>query len=109
MCYNLVELIEKRLKKVKFRTWIPKNQLRKEKIVFVRHSNVGKSGLIRLLASVKIRIGKRPGTMIFPFRVEFEKLDIVDTPGFGFIKGNTKGIQEKIKDFVIWYNEKIRM
>jgi len=97
--------MEKWLKKVKFETRISKNQLQKEKIIFVGRSNVGKSSLIKLLTGVKIRIGKRPGTTVLPFKVKFERLDIVDMPGSGFMEGKTKSIQEKIKDFIIWYIE----
>lgn len=94
------------MRKTKFRNRFSKSQLQKDEIIFVGRSNVGKSSLIRLLTGVKIRIGKRPGTTVFLFRLEFDRLDIVDKPGFGFMEKKTKHIQEKIKDSIIWYIEK---
>lgn len=79
---------------------------KKDKIVFVGRSNVGKSSAIRALTGAKIKVGKRPGVTLEPNFVPYGRLTIVDMPGFGFMQGVSKRRQEEIKDFIVRYLEK---
>jgi GTP-binding protein EngB required for normal cell division len=72
-------------------------------IVLVGRSNVGKSSVIRQLTGKRIRIGRRPGVTRKPLRYRHGELDIVDMPGFGYLAGISRAIQEQIKASIIHY------
>ncbi|MEW6592582.1 MAG: GTP-binding protein EngB [Candidatus Hadarchaeota archaeon] len=74
-------------------------------IVLVGRSNVGKSSVIRRLTGKRPRVGKRPGVTRKISRYEFGKLEIVDMPGFGFMSGVPKHLQERTKDEIVDYLE----
>ncbi|ADG14023.1 GTP-binding protein EngB [Methanocaldococcus infernus] len=78
----------------------------KPKVVVVGRSNVGKSTLVRLLTGDKrVRVGKRPGVTLRINEYELKNYTLVDMPGFGFIKGRPKEIEERVKDNIVRYLE----
>lgn len=74
-------------------------------IVLVGRSNVGKSSVIRQLTGKQVRVGKRPGVTRRIAHYPCGKLDIVDMPGFGFMSGIPKEVQEEIKIKIVRYFE----
>jgi small GTP-binding protein len=74
-------------------------------IVFVGRSNVGKSSVIRQLTGKRIRIGKRPGVTRRLARYRCGELEFVDMPGFGFMAGVPKLVQERVKTGIVKYLE----
>jgi small GTP-binding protein len=74
-------------------------------IVFVGRSNVGKSSVIRQLTGKRIRIGKRPGVTRRLARYRCGELEFVDMPGFGFMAGVPKLVQERVKTGIVRYLE----
>ncbi|MEM2890235.1 MAG: GTP-binding protein EngB [Candidatus Hadarchaeum sp.] len=68
-------------------------------------SNVGKSSIIRQLTGKKVVVGKRPGVTRRITRYRVGKMDIVDMPGFGFMSGVPRFLQEKIKTGIVRYLE----
>ncbi|MGQ9787990.1 MAG: GTP-binding protein EngB [Candidatus Hadarchaeaceae archaeon] len=77
-------------------------------IVLVGRSNVGKSSIIRGLTGKKVVVGKRPGVTRRIVRCSIGKMDLVDMPGFGFMSGVPRFLQEKIKTEIVRYLEKNR-
>lgn len=77
-------------------------------VVFVGRSNVGKSSLIRALTGLRVRVGRRPGLTRRILRYSLEGLTIVDMPGFGFMSGVPKEVQEKLKTQIVRYLEENR-
>jgi GTP-binding protein EngB required for normal cell division len=76
-----------------------------KEIIFVGRSNVGKSTLIRALTGVRVPVGKLPGVTRKPLHLPYQKFQITDMPGFGYMsKVTTKG-QEAIKDNIVHYLE----
>ena len=76
-----------------------------EMIVFVGRSNVGKSTLIYRLTGKDVKRGKRPGVTRKPVEVIWRNRKIVDMPGFGFMSGLPKRVQEKIKTETVRFIE----
>jgi len=74
-------------------------------IVLVGRSNVGKSSVIRQLTGKRVRIGRKPGVTRKISRYEFGELDVVDMPGFGFMSGVPRDVQEKTKTEIVRYVE----
>lgn len=74
-------------------------------IVVVGRSNVGKSTLLSNLFGLKVRKGKKPGTTIKPNSFQFGDFLLTDMPGFGLIRGASKDLNEKVKDFIVQYIE----
>lgn len=74
-------------------------------IVLVGRSNVGKSSVIRQLTSKRVRVGRRPGVTRKISRYEFGELDVVDMPGFGFMSGVPKHVQDNTKTEIVRYLE----
>lgn len=74
----------------------------------VGRSNVGKSSIIRELTGKKVVVGRRPGVTRRITRYNVGKMDIVDMPGFGFMSGVPRFLQEKIKTEIVRYLEKNR-
>lgn len=74
-------------------------------IIFVGHSNVGKSTLIFRLTGKWVKRGKRPGVTRKPVEVNWRNRKIVDMPGFGFMSGVPKAKQEKVKDEIVHFIE----
>jgi GTP-binding protein EngB required for normal cell division len=74
-------------------------------IVLVGRSNVGKSSVIRQLTGKRVRVGRRPGVTRKISRYEFGELDVVDMPGFGFMSGVPRDLQEKAKTDIVRYLE----
>ncbi|MGC8816786.1 MAG: GTP-binding protein EngB [Candidatus Hadarchaeum sp.] len=73
--------------------------------MLVGRSNVGKSSIIRQLTGKKVVIGRRPGVTRRITRYNLGKMEIVDMPGFGFMSGVPKFLQEKIKTEIVRYLE----
>ncbi len=74
-------------------------------IIFVGRSNVGKSTLIYGLTGKDVRRGKRPGVTRKPVELNWRNRRIVDMPGFGFMSGVPKRVQEKIKREIVRFIE----
>ncbi len=74
-------------------------------IVFAGRSNVGKSTLFSHLFGVRVRKGKRPGTTIAPNLYRYRDFLATDLPGFGYVKGVSRGFNERVKDFIVHYIE----
>jgi len=70
-------------------------------IIFVGRSNVGKSTLIFGLTGKAVKRGKRPGVTRKPVEVRWRNKRIVDMPGFGFMSGVSKEVQERVKREVV--------
>ncbi len=85
----------------KFHKWTFMNK----EIVLIGRSNVGKSTLFTQLTGKKVRIGRRPGVTIRPTKVNIGKITYVDMPGYGYMKGLPKKIQDETKDFIVHYFE----
>jgi small GTP-binding protein len=74
-------------------------------IIFVGRSNVGKSTLIHMLTGKEVRRGKRPGVTRKPVEINWRGKKVVDMPGFGFMSGVPRRIQEKVKDEIVHFIE----
>ncbi|NJF24712.1 GTP-binding protein EngB [Thermococcus sp. Bubb.Bath] len=74
-------------------------------IIFVGRSNVGKSTLIHRLTGKEVRRGKRPGVTRKPVEVNWRGKKVVDMPGFGFMSGVPRRVQEKVKDEIVHFIE----
>ncbi len=77
-------------------------------LVIVGRSNVGKSSVIRQLTGKKVRVGKRPGVTRKISRYQCDKIDVVDMPGFGFMAGVPRALQERTKTEIVQYIERNR-
>lgn len=66
---------------------------------------MGKSTLIRALTGKKIKTGRRSGVTRRISRLELNDLTIVDLPGYGFISGVPRNMQERVKDTIVQYLE----
>ncbi len=75
-------------------------------IIFVGRSNVGKSTIIYQLTGKEVKIGKRPGVTRKPIEIKWRNKRIIDMPGFGFMSGVPKKVQERIKTETIQFIEK---
>ncbi|ASI99265.1 GTP-binding protein EngB [Thermococcus celer] len=74
-------------------------------IIFVGRSNVGKSTLIFRLTGKWVKRGKRPGVTRRPVEVNWRGKKVVDMPGFGFMSGVPKRVQERVKDEIVRFIE----
>ncbi len=74
-------------------------------IIFAGRSNVGKSSLIRRLTGKRVKTGRLAGVTRKPTHIAFKDLLITDLPGYGFLHGIPKAIEERIKDQIIHYIE----
>ncbi len=81
-------------------------------LLIIGNSNVGKSSITRLLVPnpklLKGKTGKKPGSTLL-IRSIFQpnmQYQIVDLPGFGYIKHSSKRREEHIKRRIIGYIEK---
>ncbi|WP_297074047.1 GTP-binding protein EngB [Thermococcus sp.] len=74
-------------------------------IIFAGRSNVGKSTLIFKLTGKKVKRGKRPGVTRKPVEIEWRGKKVVDLPGFGFMSGLPKHVQERVKDEIVHFIE----
>jgi small GTP-binding protein len=75
-------------------------------IVLVGRSNVGKSSVIRQLTGKQVRVGKRPGVTRRITSYSLDGLELVDMPGFGFMSGVPRRVQEDVKNEIVGYLEK---
>jgi len=67
-------------------------------LVITGRPNAGKSTIISLLTGLKINIGRHPGTTRRVTRYPLnEGLIILDTPGFGRMRGVSKKVVDRIK------------
>lgn len=76
-----------------------------KEIVLIGRSNVGKSTLFWELTGTKVRIGKRPGVTLYPFKTKVGNVFYVDMPGYGFMYRTSKAEQERTKDLIVHYFE----
>lgn len=74
-------------------------------IVLIGRSNVGKSTLFWQLTGTRVRVGKRPGITLHPFKAQLGKVYYVDMPGYGFMFKASRAEQEKTKDLIVHYFE----
>lgn len=74
-------------------------------IVLIGRSNVGKSTLFWQLTGTRVRVGKRPGITLHPFKAPLGKVYYVDMPGYGFMFKASRAEQEKTKDLIVHYFE----
>lgn len=80
--------------------------MKKDKIIIVGRSNVGKSSAIRALTGKAVKVGRRPGVTLRPKVIPYKAgKTLVDMPGFGFMSGVSEKETERIKDFIIRYIE----
>ncbi|EHP87097.1 GTP-binding protein EngB [Methanotorris formicicus] len=93
-----------RYKKIKS-TNIKKKKIEKPKVVVAGRSNVGKSTFVRHMTGKNVRMGKRPGVTLKINEYDMGSYILVDMPGFGFMHGVDKKVQEKIKDEIVHYIE----
>ena len=81
-------------------------------LLIIGNSNVGKSSITRLLVpnpkELKGKSGKKPGStlLIKPINQHTMPYQIVDLPGFGYIKHASKRREEHIKRKMVLYIEK---
>lgn len=84
----------------------------KPSLLIIGNSNVGKTSIARLLlpnpSKFKGKIGKDPGSTLFikPFTQPKMQYQIVDLPGFGYIKHSSRRKAENLKKQIIVYIEK---
>jgi len=74
-------------------------------IIFAGRSNVGKSTLIFRLTGKFTKRGKKPGVTRKPVEIGWRNKKIIDLPGFGFMSGVPKHVQEKIKTDIVRFIE----
>ncbi|AEF97253.1 GTP-binding protein EngB [Methanotorris igneus] len=91
----------KKIKSVKIKS----KKLEKPKVVVAGRSNVGKSTFVRHITGKNVRVGKRPGVTLKINEYDMGNYILVDMPGFGFMHGIDKKVQEKIKDEIVHYIE----
>ena len=78
----------------------------KPKVIVVGRSNVGKSTFVRLMTGRKdVKVGKKPGVTLKINEYDMGEYILVDMPGFGYMAGLPKKVQEKIKDEIVHYIE----
>jgi len=53
----------------------------------------------------RVRLGKRPGITLHPFKAQLGKVYYVDMPGYGFMFKASRAEQEKTKDLIVHYFE----
>jgi len=70
-------------------------------IVLIGRSNVGKSTLFRQLTGKKVKVGRRPGVTVGPAKARVGNVVYVDMPGYGYMKGVERKVQEGTKDFIV--------
>ncbi len=81
-------------------------------LIIIGNSNVGKSSLARYLISnpkkFKGKSGKVPGTTLLIKKIQDPLIpfDILDLPGFGFMKSTSRRRTEHIKKQIVIYIEK---
>ncbi len=81
-------------------------------LIVIGNSNVGKSSLTRYLIrdpkSFKGKSGKLPGTTLLLKKIQDPETpyDILDLPGFGYMKGTSKRRTEHIKKMMVIHLEK---
>jgi GTP-binding protein EngB required for normal cell division len=81
-------------------------------LIIIGNSNVGKSSITRLLVPnpklLKGQSGKQPGStlLIKPIYQQNMAYEIIDLPGFGYIKHVSKRREEHIKRRIVEYIEK---
>lgn len=84
----------------------------KPSLLIIGNSNVGKSSITRLLLpnpkKFKGKVGKTPGSTLLIKHINQEKLpyQIVDLPGFGYMKRSSQRRQEHIKKQIVVHIEK---
>ncbi|WP_292459909.1 GTP-binding protein EngB [Methanothermococcus sp.] len=98
------EEFKKNLKKFKKMAKL-KDYIKKPQVIIVGRSNVGKSTLVRLITNKNVRVGKKPGVTLKINKYDMGNYILVDLPGFGFMTGIDKKVQDKIKDKIVKYIE----
>ncbi|MHA1804748.1 MAG: GTPase [Promethearchaeota archaeon] len=84
----------------------------KPSLLIIGNSNVGKSSITRLLlphpSKFKGKAGKKPGStlLIRPITQPGLKYQIVDLPGFGYMKSSSKRREEHVKRQIVVHVEK---
>jgi len=97
----------KELKNIeKFKRFIKEDETDKPEVVITGRSNVGKSTLVRMITNNKnVRVGKKPGVTLKINKYPMKNYILVDLPGFGYMSGLNRKVQESIKDKIVWYIE----
>ena len=84
----------------------------KPSLLIIGNSNVGKSSITRLLLpnpkKFKGKAGKQPGSTLLIKAISLPQMpyDIVDLPGFGYMKGPSRRREEHVKNQLIIHIEK---
>ncbi|MFW9936327.1 MAG: GTPase [Candidatus Thorarchaeota archaeon] len=84
----------------------------KPSLLLIGNSNVGKSSITRLLLpnpkKFKGKIGKTPGSTLLVKKVHQTSMDyqIVDLPGFGYMKKSSKRREDHIKKQIVLHIER---
>ncbi|MHA1687888.1 MAG: GTPase [Promethearchaeota archaeon] len=84
----------------------------KPSLLIIGNSNVGKSSITKLLlphpSKFKGKVGKKPGStlLIRSFTQPGLEYQIVDLPGFGYMKSSSKRREEHVKKQIIIHVEK---
>jgi len=84
----------------------------KPSLLIIGNSNVGKSSITKLLLpnlrKFKGKTGKQPGStlLIKPIRLPQMPYDILDLPGFGYMKSSSRRREEHIKKQLVLHIEK---
>jgi len=90
----------------KFKKFIKGEESDKPEVIVVGRSNVGKSTLVRMITNNKsVRVGKKPGVTLKINKYPMKNYTLVDLPGFGFMSGLDRKVEESIKDKIVWYIE----
>jgi len=84
----------------------------KPSLLIIGNSNVGKSSITKLLLpnprKFKGKTGKKPGStlLIKPIKLPQMSYDILDLPGFGYMKSSSRRREEHIKKQLVVHIEK---
>ncbi|HIQ32184.1 MAG TPA: GTP-binding protein EngB [Methanothermococcus okinawensis] len=90
----------------KFKRFFKGEESDKPEVIVTGRSNVGKSTLVRMITGNKnVRVGKKPGVTLKINKYPMKNYTLVDLPGFGYMRGLEKKVEESIKDKIVWYIE----
>ncbi len=73
----------------------------KRLILVTGRSNVGKSSMVRGLTRIRVPVGKRPGTTKKRYIIDMGSVSVVDLPGFGYMRGQSKKRIDAMKTEIV--------